>query len=144
EPDDLRMATYMCETANEPIGSLGWDGPLAALSSGRAMLADHLHETVAVVTNPAIDREREIEHFSTRVVLGPRPGLRSRARGGVRSLRSRNGGPSPRDRWLELRIPILLGGHAAETGMRSDDERALARRLGTWLDRKSTRLNSSH
>src|SRR5207248_7617354 len=88
-------------------------------------------ETVAVVTNPAIDREREIEHFSTRVVLGPRPGLRSRARGGVRSLRSRNGGPSPRDRWLELRIPILLGGHAAETGMRSDDERALARRLGT-------------
>jgi len=121
EPDDLRMAQFMAETANEPIGSLGWDGPLAALSHGRANLADHLHETVAVVTNPAIDREREIEHFSTRVVLGPKPGLRSRVRGGVA------------DRWIELRLPILLGGHAPESGMRAEDERALARRIGTWL-----------
>src|SRR2546428_284065 len=58
----------MAETGNELIGSLGYDGPLAALAP-RANLADHLHETVAVVTNPAIDREREIEHFSTRMVL---------------------------------------------------------------------------
>ena len=121
EPDDLRMAQHMAETGAEPIGSLGWDGPLGALSHGRPNLADHLHETVAVVTNPAIDREREIEHFSTRVVLGPRPGLRARPRG------------DGRDRWIELRLPILLGGHAPETGMRSDDERGLARRIGTWL-----------
>src|SRR5256885_3636792 len=111
----------MTGTGKEPIGSLGWDGPLAALAHGRAMLADHLHETVAVVTNPAIDREREIEHFSTRVVVGPKPGLRSRTRGGAA------------DRWIEVRIPLLLGGHAPETGMRSDDDRAVARRLGTWL-----------
>ena len=121
EPDDLRMAQHMVETANEPIGSLGWDGPLAALAHGRPMLADHLHETVAVVTNPAIDREREIEHFSTRVVLGPRPGLRSLHQGGAAG------------RWIELRVPLLLGGHAPETGLRSDDERDMARRLGTWL-----------
>jgi glutamate synthase (NADPH/NADH) large chain len=121
EPDDIRMAQHMAETANEPIGSLGWDGPLGVLAHGRPNLADHIHETVAVVTNPAIDREREIEHFSTRVVLGPRPGLRSRARGGAA------------ERWIELRIPILLGGHAPETGMSSEDERDLARRLGTWL-----------
>src|SRR5256885_4133066 len=111
----------MTGTGKEPIGSLGWDGPLAALAHGRAMLADHLHETVAVVTNPAIDREREIEHFSTRVVLRPKPGLRSRTRGGAA------------DRWIELRIPLLLGGHAPETGLRSDDDRVIARRLGTWL-----------
>jgi glutamate synthase (NADPH/NADH) large chain len=117
EPDDLRMAQHMAETGGEPIGSLGWDGPLAALSHGRPNLADHIHETVAVVTNPAIDREREIEHFSTRVVLGPRPHLRSR---------------TSSDRWIELRLPVLLGGHAPETGMSSDDERALARQLGTW------------
>src|SRR5437899_2588780 len=72
EPDDLKQAAFMAETGNELIGSLGYDGPLAALAP-RANLADHLHETVAVVTNPAIDREREIEHFSTRVLLGPRP-----------------------------------------------------------------------
>jgi glutamate synthase (NADPH/NADH) large chain len=124
EPDDLRMAQHMAETAGEPIGSLGWDGPLAALSHGRTNLADHIHETVAVVTNPAIDREREIEHFSTRIVLGPRPNLRSR--------RSVDGRSADLDRWIELRLPILLGGHAPETAMTSDDERPLARRLGTW------------
>ena len=106
----------MAETGNEPIGSLGYDGPLAALAP-RANLADHLHETVAVVTNPAIDREREIEHFSTRVLLGSRPLPRGRAR------RS----------WLELSTPILLGGHAAATGLAADDFRSLARERGTWL-----------
>src|SRR2546428_3880570 len=75
EPDDLKQAAFMGETGNELIGSLGYDGPLAALSERRANLADHLQETVAVVTNPAIDREREIEHFSTRAHLGPRPSL---------------------------------------------------------------------
>ncbi|HXQ35577.1 MAG TPA: glutamate synthase central domain-containing protein, partial [Anaerolineales bacterium] len=32
---------------------------------------------VAVVTNPAIDREREMEHFSTQAILGSRPPLLS-------------------------------------------------------------------
>src|SRR5437773_6527954 len=119
EPDDLKQAAFMAETGNEPIGSLGYDGPLAALAP-RANLADHLHETVAVVTNPAIDREREIEHFSTRVLLGP-----------ARSPGSRGGSP-PR-LWIELATPILLGGHSPDTGISSDDFRALARERGTWL-----------
>jgi glutamate synthase (NADPH/NADH) large chain len=116
EPDDLKQAAHMAATATEPIGSLGYDGPLAALAP-RANLADHLHETVAVVTNPAIDREREIEHFSTRVLLGPRPAPNAR--------RARP--------WIELATPILLGGHAPETGLASDDFRTLARERGTWL-----------
>src|SRR5712692_149056 len=116
EPDDLKQAAFMAQTANELIGSLGYDGPLAALAP-RANLADHLHETVAVVTNPAIDREREIEHFSTRVLLGPRPA------------------PHAHDarRWIELATPLLLGGHPAWTGLRRDDFRGLARPKGTWL-----------
>src|SRR5204862_5657044 len=80
-------------------------------------LADHRHETVAVVTNPAIDREREIEHFSTRVLLGPRLA--------PHAYDSR--------RWIELTTPLLLGGHPAWTGLRGDDFRALARQKGTWL-----------
>ncbi len=117
EPDDVRMAKAMSDTGSEPIGSLGYDGPLGALTA-RTMLADHIHETVAVVTNPAIDREREIEHFSTRAIVGPRPAVRGR--GPVRP-------------WVELRTPILLGGHAPETGVRSADHRATARALGTWI-----------
>ena len=65
----------MASNGAEPIGSLGYDGPLAALSPERQNLADYFKETVAVVTNPAIDREREIEHFSTRAVFGRRPSL---------------------------------------------------------------------
>jgi glutamate synthase (NADPH/NADH) large chain len=118
EPEDLKQATYMEETGNELIGSLGYDGPLAALATKRANLADYLQETVAVVTNPAIDREREIEHFSTRVVVGPRPSI-----DGV-------GKPRP---WIELRVPLLLGGHAPEGAIALDDLRPLARAAGTWL-----------
>src|SRR5438876_2877292 len=118
EPEDLKQAAFMEETANELIGSLGYDGPLAALATKRANLADHLQETVAVVTNPAIDREREIEHFSTRVVVGPRPSI--------------DGSGKARP-WVELRVPLLLGGHAPESAIALDDLRPLARAAGTWL-----------
>ncbi len=77
--DDVKLVQQMASNGAEPIGSLGYDGPLAALSPERQNLADYFKETVAVVTNPAIDREREMEHFSTRAVFGRRPSLRSAA-----------------------------------------------------------------
>ncbi len=115
--EDVRTARHMAQVGAEPIGSLGYDGPLAALARHRHNLADYFKETVAVVTNPAIDREREVEHFSTRVVVGRRPALC---------------GPdlAPLSR-VELRQPLLLGG-----GWQSDPllpwsaQRALAARLG--------------
>ncbi len=73
--DDVKLVQQMASNGAEPIGSLGYDGPLAALSPERQNLADYFKETVAVVTNPAIDREREIEHFSTRTVFGRRPSI---------------------------------------------------------------------
>ncbi len=118
EPEDLKQAAFMEETANELIGSLGYDGPLAALATKRANLADFLQETVAVVTNPAIDREREIEHFSTRVLVGPRPSIDGTGRARP---------------WIELRLPLLLGGHAPESAIPLDDLRPVARAAGTWL-----------
>jgi len=70
--DDLAMVESMAGTGEEPIGSLGYDGPLAVFEDG-ATVSDHFKEEVAVVTNPAIDRDREREQFSLRVLAGPRP-----------------------------------------------------------------------
>ncbi len=70
---DVDFVEALCKTGNEPIGSLGYDGPLAALSPDKQSLSDYFKEAVAVVTNPAMDREREMEHFSTRMTLGARP-----------------------------------------------------------------------
>ncbi|MGE5591150.1 MAG: glutamate synthase-related protein [Bacillota bacterium] len=112
--EDVKMARHMAQAGAEPIGSLGYDGPLAALARHRHNLADYFKETVAVVTNPAIDREREVEHFSTRVVVGRRPPLC---------------GPdlAPLGR-VELRQPLLLGGGPL---LPWNAQRALAARLGS-------------
>ena len=87
----------MVDSEKEQIGSLGWDGPLAAMARTRSNLTDFFKETVAVVTNPSIDRERERSQFSTRVLLGARPDIGDVAREGNRLLR--------------LETPLLTGGH---------------------------------
>lgn len=75
ERDHVQLIEQMAEKGVEPIRSLGHDAPLAALNPERKNLADFIKESVAVVTNPAIDRDRETEHFSTRTVIGRRPSL---------------------------------------------------------------------
>jgi glutamate synthase (NADPH/NADH) large chain len=93
---DRQQLQFHADRGAEPIGSLGWDGPLGPFTPVPMPLSDYFQETVAVVTNPAIDREREVEHFSTRVVLGRRPPIE-----GVE--------PEPPQR-CELRMPMILGG----------------------------------
>ena len=75
EKDHLQLLDQMAEKGIEPIRSLGHDAPLAALNPMRTNIADFIKESVAVVTNPAIDRDRETEHFSTRTIIGKRPSL---------------------------------------------------------------------
>jgi len=108
---DLSSLREMARSGSDPIASLGYDGPLASLSNQRQNLSDYFKEQVAVVTNPAIDREREAEHFSTRVYLGPRPQLKGPARPGV-----------------ALEVPLLTGGR--RTGPDPADA-AVAREFGT-------------
>ena len=92
---DIRKKTATIGRA--VIGSMGYQGPLACFNSdGLPNISEYLKEEVAVVTNPAIDREREADHFSTRSILGDRPHIRSRQ--------------SSRPVGLELRSPLLLGG----------------------------------
>lgn len=92
----VNLVGSMAENGKEQIASLGWDGPLAALSQKRTNIADYFKETVAVVTNPAIDREREQSQFNTQVLVGARPQLAT----------SRDS----MDLLVQLETPFLLGG----------------------------------
>ena len=99
EKEHIDLAEQIASTGKEPIRSLGYDGPLAVLSKERVNISDFLKETVAVVTNPAIDREREIEHFSTRMILGGREKFSTTEAGDVS---------------FEIRSPILLEGEVSQ------------------------------
>jgi glutamate synthase (NADPH/NADH) large chain len=116
--DDVKLVQQMASNGAEPIGSLGYDGPLAALSPERQNLADYFKETVAVVTNPAIDREREIEHFSTRAVFGRRPSLHDAA--------TDTG-------MVETAFPVILGGHDELAPLSDETYRKIARTHETYL-----------
>jgi len=116
--DDVKLVQQMATSGAEPIGSLGYDGPLAALSPERQNLADYFKETVAVVTNPAIDREREVEHFSTRALFGRRPSLDA-AHEDTRSV--------------ETSFPVILGGHHGLAPLSDRTYREIARTHHTYL-----------
>jgi glutamate synthase (NADPH/NADH) large chain len=116
--DDIKLVQQMASNGAEPIGSLGYDGPLAALSPERQNLADYFKETVAVVTNPAIDREREIEHFSTRAVFGRRPSIH---------VAGEDTGT------VETSFPVILGGHHEMAPLSDKIYRQVAREHRTYL-----------
>ncbi len=122
--EDLQLVRNIAQVGAEPIGSLGYDGPLACLSEQRQNLADYFKESVAVVTNPAVDREREIEHFSVRTVLGARPPV------AVRVKQDRSLAFATR---VELRLPLVMGGHRADSPISHNEYRDVARGLGTYL-----------
>ncbi|MEK6253024.1 MAG: glutamate synthase-related protein, partial [Actinomycetota bacterium] len=79
---------------------------------------DYFKETVAVVTNPAIDREREVEHFSCRAVIGARPSLHD-----IR----------PEPTTVELAFPVLLGGHDGLAPLSDEVYRGVAHAHKTYL-----------
>jgi glutamate synthase (NADPH) large chain len=116
--DDVKLVQQMASNGAEPIGSLGYDGPLAALSPERQNLADYFKETVAVVTNPAIDREREMEHFSTRSVFGRRPSI---------------GAAGEDTGTVETSFPVILGGHHGLAPLSDKTYRQIAREHQTYL-----------
>ena len=97
--EQIQLIEQMAANGVEPIRSLGHDGPLGALSKERQNLADYIKESVAVVTNPAIDRDREMEHFSTRVLIGSRAPLSGSSSG----------------QSMELPSPLLMEGQSLQS-----------------------------
>jgi glutamate synthase (NADPH) large chain len=105
--EDREWIQDLAKNGIDPISSLGFDGPLAPLSKERQNIADYFKEAVAVVTNPAVDREREVEHFSTQTVIGARPPLTPNEMGQATTI--------------TLDSPILLE-HAAEVNCPTLDQ----------------------
>ncbi|MFP3983703.1 MAG: glutamate synthase-related protein [Desulfurivibrionaceae bacterium] len=117
---DLSIRRQVALTGREVIGSMGYTDPLPALiPDSLPNIADYCKENVAVVTNPAIDREREAEHFSTRVVLGSRPNI--------------TGEKETSPLGLELDTPLLLGAEEISDRIGTGRSREICREFSTYL-----------
>ncbi len=117
---DHTIRKRVAQSGGEVIGSMGYTGPLAPfVPESLPNIADFCKENVAVVTNPAIDRERESEHFSTKVILGCRPDIDTEQ--AVRPL------------GLELGSPLLLGARELSGILAVDQCRQIGHGYGTPL-----------
>ena len=65
----------MAKEADDPIGSMGTDTPIAVLSSKPKLLFNYFKQNFAQVTNPPIDPIREELVMSLVSMIGPRPNL---------------------------------------------------------------------
>ena len=74
--EDLKFfLAPMAQTGDDPIGSMGTDTPIAALSDRSKLLYDYFKQNFAQVTNPPIDPIREAMVMSLVSMIGPRPNL---------------------------------------------------------------------
>jgi len=65
----------MARDGDDPVGSMGTDTPIAALSSKPKLLYNYFKQNFAQVTNPPIDPIREELVMSLVSMIGPRPNL---------------------------------------------------------------------
>src|SRR5712672_1686689 len=65
----------MARDADDPVGSMGTDTPIAALSNKPKLLYNYFKQNFAQVTNPPIDSTREELVMSLVSMIGPRPNL---------------------------------------------------------------------
>ncbi|RST29484.1 glutamate synthase large subunit [Sphingomonas ginkgonis] len=74
--EDLKLFLQpMAMNADDPIGSMGTDTPIAVLSTRPRLMYDYFKQNFAQVTNPPIDPIRESMVMSLVSMIGPRPNL---------------------------------------------------------------------
>jgi len=74
--EDIKLLMIpMATTGQEPIGSMGTDTPISALSAKPKLLYTYFKQNFAQVTNPPIDPIREESVMSLVSLIGPRPNL---------------------------------------------------------------------
>src|SRR4029077_17054509 len=71
----------MAMAADDPVGSMGTDTPIAVLSKKPKLLYNYFKQNFAQVTNPPIDPIREELVMSLVSMIGPRPNLLGRHAG---------------------------------------------------------------
>lgn len=81
QEDISRFLEPMAVDADDPIGSMGTDTPIAVLSNRARLLYDYFKQNFAQVTNPPIDPIREELVMSLTSMIGPRPNLLGRDAG---------------------------------------------------------------
>ncbi|WP_305957400.1 glutamate synthase large subunit [Aurantiacibacter sp. 219JJ12-13] len=81
QEDIARFLEPMATNADDPIGSMGTDTPIAVLSNRSRLLYDYFKQNFAQVTNPPIDPIREELVMSLLSMIGPRPNLLGREAG---------------------------------------------------------------
>jgi glutamate synthase (NADPH) large chain len=81
QEDVTRFLEPMAVDADDPIGSMGTDTPIAVLSDRARLLYDYFKQNFAQVTNPPIDPIREELVMSLTSMIGPRPNLLGRDAG---------------------------------------------------------------
>ena len=75
EEDVMLLLGPMARGAEEPIGSMGTDTPLAVLSDRPRLLYDYFKQLFAQVTNPPLDAIREALVTSMESTIGPERNL---------------------------------------------------------------------
>jgi glutamate synthase (NADPH) large chain len=75
QEDVTKFLEPMATSADDPIGSMGTDTPIAVLSNRSRLLYDYFKQNFAQVTNPPIDPIREELVMSLVSMIGPRPNL---------------------------------------------------------------------
>jgi len=74
--EDLKILMGpMARDANEPVGSMGTDTPLAVLSDRPQLLYNYFQQLFAQVTNPPVDAIREELIMSVDTTIGPEQNL---------------------------------------------------------------------
>ncbi|CAO0835123.1 hypothetical protein SMICM17S_01704 [Streptomyces microflavus] len=85
--EELRVILApMARTAGEPLGSMGTDSPIAALSARPRLLFDYFTQLFAQVTNPPLDAIREELVTSLRSSLGPQGNILEPTAAAARSV----------------------------------------------------------
>ena len=149
----------MAETGREPTGSMGNDTPHAVLSKKPQLLYNYFKQLFAQVTNPAIDPIREELVMSLMTFIGPERNILEESPShcrrlwieepiltdsGLKKIRNTNSG-----RFKTKTISLLFKKDNVNDFLKRLDEicreaEDAIKEKYTFIDRKSTRLNSSH